>query len=199
MGYNHRLHGLIQFHPYLSACLPPLLARESGGEALELELASHRISLHLLHFLSVLVLHPSPPSCALLSSFFHCDLLLSSCHYHCIGGGRWTQQFSLLILRGVFLLKRKDFVTVTQCALMVMKAIVIQLGLSGVWRRFFWKLGEGESWLAALSANQRQETRREREGAGESERESWRTGGGKGGRAGRVSDEQNGVCVCECV
>lgn len=42
-------------------------------------------------------------------------------------------------------------------------------------------LGEGESWLAALSANQREETRREREGEGgrERERESRRTGKGK--------------------
>lgn len=35
------------------------------GEALVLELASHQISLHLLHFL--FILYPSPPSCAPLS------------------------------------------------------------------------------------------------------------------------------------
>ncbi len=41
-------------------------------------------------------------------------------------------QFSPLILRGVFLLKTEDSVVVPQCIITVMKAIVIQLGLSDV-------------------------------------------------------------------
>ena len=60
MGYNHWIHGVIQLHPCLSVCLPLPATQESGGEAPEPELASHWISLHLLHFLSVLVLYPSP-------------------------------------------------------------------------------------------------------------------------------------------
>lgn len=41
-------------------------------------------------------------------------------------------QFSAMILRGDFLLKTADFVVLPQCIIMVRKAIVIQLGLSGV-------------------------------------------------------------------
>lgn len=32
VGYNHRLHGLIQFDPHLSVCLPLPAAQESGGK-----------------------------------------------------------------------------------------------------------------------------------------------------------------------
>lgn len=52
--------------PRICLCVS-LCSSGISGEALELELASHRISLHLLHFLCVLVIHPSPPSCALPS------------------------------------------------------------------------------------------------------------------------------------
>lgn len=64
-------HSMIQFHPNLSECLPLPVAqqccgwRAGGRGALVLELASHQISLHLLHFL--FILYPSPPSCAPLS------------------------------------------------------------------------------------------------------------------------------------
>lgn len=65
-------HSMIQFHPNLSEYLPLPAAQQCcgwrGGEtthAIVLELASHQISLHLLHFL--FILYPSPPSCAPLS------------------------------------------------------------------------------------------------------------------------------------
>lgn len=63
-------HSMIQFHPNLSEYLPLPAAQQccgwrGGGNALVLELASHQISLHLLHFL--FILYPSPPSCAPLS------------------------------------------------------------------------------------------------------------------------------------
>ena len=63
----HSLYGLQPLNtwcdpvtPVSAVCLPLPATPESGGEAREPELASHRISLHLLHFLSVLVLYPSP-------------------------------------------------------------------------------------------------------------------------------------------
>lgn len=80
-----------------------------------------------------------------------------------------------------------------------MKAIIIQLGLSGVWRRFFWKLGEGKSWLVAPSANQRDETRREREGAGQwaNERSDVRVEGKEVEKGGWWREWC--VCLCVCV
>lgn len=41
-------------------------------------------------------------------------------------------QFYPLFLRGDFLFKTQHSVVVPQCIIMVMKAIIIQLGLSGV-------------------------------------------------------------------
>lgn len=52
---------------------------------------------------------------------------------------------------------------VPQRTITCMKAMIMQLGLSGVWRRFFWKLGDGGSWLCCF-VSQSEERHGERRG-----------------------------------
>lgn len=78
----------------LSVSLSLQLSNVAGGgrgDALVLELASHQISLHLLHFLFILYPPPTFLCSPLPFSFTPSDLPLSSCHYYCIKGGRWTR------------------------------------------------------------------------------------------------------------
>lgn len=138
------------------------------------------------------------PCCSPLLHSLWCNIILLSLLLYSGWQMDTIIQFSPLFLRGDFLLKTQHSVVVPQCIIMVMKAIIIQLGLSGVWRRFFWKLG-GRGMLAGCSVSQSE--RRDKEGEGgcgtESKRENWRTGGREGGREGRVMKRM--VCVCKTV
>lgn len=89
-------HSMIQFHPNLSEYLPLPAAQQCcgwrGGE--KRSSVGARLSSDLstsapfpLHSLSLPTFLCSP----LPFSFTPSDLPLSSCHYYCIKGGRWTR------------------------------------------------------------------------------------------------------------
>ena len=90
-GFDHRLHGVIQFHPHLSACLPLPAAQESGGVGRLWLWSSPLIGFLYICSISSPFLCFIPPHLPTLSSlsFIHRDLLLSSSrHYNAIRGGR---------------------------------------------------------------------------------------------------------------
>lgn len=113
--------------------VPATLQGVKWGGVLELELASHQNSLHLIRS----PLRPcsvSPPS-TFLSPPFPGTLLKRSETPH-------GQNYPVFTWGGDFLFKPA---TLHACATTYdnafMKAMIMQLGLCGVWRRFFWKLG----------------------------------------------------------
>lgn len=154
------IHSILHF-----SCVCLYVSLQEGwawGAVLKLQLTVHQISLHLLHFLSDHVPYPSPPSTLDSPPFtiILLSLLLRNQGLQMVK----IIQFSLLVLWSDFLLKTEHFVVGPQCIITVRKSMIMQLGLSGVWRTFFLKLGDGESCLVGSVS---QSEGRHKEGEGE--------------------------------